>query len=161
MCIATGFRHPERYLIYSFSGILVLTALSKLYTVMGNVRMLDLYDPVLLLSNRRLLTGVAVIELFCAMLIVRTRHPWFAGLILLWLGANFLMYRVAVSLGGAITPCPCLGSVGGRLGLSQSATDVLMHSILVYFLAGGLYLLVRHGSRVSPANWRNLQKSPS
>jgi len=118
--------------------------MSKLYTVGSHLRILELYDPILLIQYRYLLLGAAAIEIICVAALLTSRYSWFKGLILLWLGANFFSYRAALALSGVPTPCPCFGSVGSRLGLSPAVADFLTRSIVLFLLAAGAYLLYQH-----------------
>ena len=145
MGVLSAFKRCERALIWSSSALLLMAAGSKLYTAASDLRIVELYDPVLLVKYRHLLIGVAFIEVLSVVILLRSVPAWLKGLILMWLGANFILYRAAVVLSGAPTLCQCFGSVGSRLGLSPSTTDVLAKAIVLFLLTAGAYMLYRHG----------------
>ena len=140
-------KKAEWVLVWTSSLLLVLAAMGKLLTVASDFKILDLFDPVFLFKNKYLLTGVASIELVSAFSLLRSKRLLTNGLILLWLAINFLLYRSALALSGAETPCNCVGSVGLRLGLSSTLTESLVKAIILYFLAAGAYLVIRHRPR--------------
>jgi hypothetical protein len=121
--------------------VLVCTALSKLYTLNSGYRMLDLPDPLFLFRNNYLLGCLAALELFCALIMLIAREPRAKGLLLLWLGGNFILYHSAILISGVVEPCPCLGTVAARLGLSSGASSVLTKAIIAYFAFSGIYLI--------------------
>lgn len=124
-----------------------MAATAKLWTTATGLRLLDVADPVLAVENRYVLLGVAGVELLCAATLLFSRHAWLKALVLLWLGTNFVLYRVALWLAGAGTPCPCLGRLGARLGLSSSQTEWLTKAAVVYLLLVGGYVFVRQRAR--------------
>lgn len=126
------------------AGLLAAAATAKLWTTATGLRLLEVPDPVLAVENRYVLLAVAGVELLCATTLLFSRHVWFKALVLLWLGTNFVLYRVALWLAGAGTPCPCLGRLGARLGLSSSQTDWLTKAVVVYLLVVGGFIFIRH-----------------
>ena len=121
--------------------VLFLAAFSKAYSAASRMLALDLPDPVLLAKTRYVLLAVAVVEMIAGAGILASRRIWLRGLILLWLGGNFLLYRSALLLGGAGTPCPCLGNVAAQLGLSASVSEMITRVLACYVVIAGAYLL--------------------
>lgn len=139
--------HSLKFASRSCCIILVTAAAAKLWTVVGGMKFLDLYDPLLLLPTREILVLVAVIELLCCWRISRIRSFRHKGLIVLWLASNFLLYHLALMLSGAPSPCPCFGSVGTRFGLDKHASQLLTMGMSFYMLVCGIHLLRGHGVR--------------
>lgn len=134
--------------LLSIAVILSLTASAKLLSAFGDTKILDLPDPLWGLSNRRLLFAAAVVE-FASVLCFfgRVRVEW-KYLLSAWLGANFILYRLAIMI---LTPgklCPCLGSASERLHLSEATTNYLLSAFSLYMFFAGLAFYYFH-SRAS------------
>jgi hypothetical protein len=126
--------------------LLIVAAGAKVWTATTDLRILEVADPVLFVKNRYVMVAVATAELLCATVLSRTRNPRLQGLLLLWLSANFVLYRAALALSGAGAPCPCLGNLGALLGLGTRGTELLPKAIAGYLLSVGLYLVIRYRS---------------
>ncbi len=143
----------EPLVVWSSCAVLVAAAGSKLWTVVSDLRILEVYDPIFLVPNRYLLLGVAILELVCSFGVLKSHNSRSKGLILTWLAANFIAYHVALALSGAPPPCPCLGSVGAQLGLSREEAEALMKAMGVYIMVCGIFLFFQHGpARVAPGS---------
>ena len=124
-------------------AFLLMAAAAKIVTATLDLRMLDLSDPILFVRNRYVPVAVAIVEILCVLTIMRVRDCRVKGLVLLWLGGNFVLYRTALALSGAGVPCPCLGSLGANLGLGSTATEFPTKGMAAYLLVVGSYLLVQ------------------
>lgn len=127
------------------AALLVAAALSKLYTSLGDLPMLELFDPVLLVKNRYLLIGVGLLEIGIAAVLLVSKQWWFKGILLLWLSVNFVLYRLAFFLSGAGEPCPCLGNVVSKLGLAPAQAEFLLKAAVAYLFITGGYLVWKSG----------------
>jgi hypothetical protein len=128
-------------------ALLLVAAASKFWTLALQPPILGVLDPVWSVENRYLLAAVAATELICAVAVLSSSHWWFKGLVLAWLGANFLVYRVALHFSGSAMPCPCLGQLGAQFGLSHVEMEAITKGMLLYLLAAGAFLLIRHRPR--------------
>lgn len=128
--------------------LLITAALSKLSTIVAALPILNGVDPIFSVNNRYILTGVAIAELSCAAIVAFSAQAWLKALALAWIATNFILYRAALVLSGAGTPCPCLGSIGAKVGLSSAATEFITKSTVVFFLGVAVFIIVRHRPRV-------------
>src|SRR5262249_9493434 len=55
-----------------------------------------------------------------------------------WLGANFILYRVAVAVLKPGKLCPCLGTVTEQLRISETTAAHILSGIAFYMFIGGL-----------------------
>jgi hypothetical protein len=94
-----------------------------------------------LFRNNYLLGGLAALELFCALIMLIACAPRGKGLLLLWLSGNFILYHSAILISRVVEPCPCLGTVAARLGISSGASSVLTKAIIAYLAFSGIYLI--------------------
>jgi len=131
-------------------GILLATSVAKAVGATGNAPLLALPDPILGLSNRTTLLGTAVLELVIAVWVLcRSKDPT-TYLVLLWFGSLLLTYRAFSAVLVPGRPCPCLGSLTERLGLSTDAANYLMLGTVLYLVSGSCLGWMRsHGPRAS------------
>jgi hypothetical protein len=128
-----------RIFLLSCAAVLSLTALAKLSSVFGHAKILDFPDPLWGISNRRFLGVLAVLELAVAALVFTRVRVEMKFLITAWLGANFLLYRVAVAVLKPGKLCPCLGSVTERLQINETTAGYILSGIAFYMFIGGLF----------------------
>jgi hypothetical protein len=124
------------------SVILSLTAAAKLVSTTGHARILDYPDPLLAISNRSVLTGVAVIELAVVACLMSKLPQPIKYLAAAWLGGNFLLYRLALAVLKPGTPCKCLGTITEQLHIDDRAAGLILSLISLYLLTGGFWLYV-------------------
>ena len=124
--------------IFVFSaGILFLcTALAKLISATGTARVLQLHDPVFLVSFRTLFWLVGTIELVVAGVCLFGRNLFLQMISVAWLATSFLIYRLAVLWIGYEKPCPCLGNLTSSLHLSSQTAESVLTKILAYLFIG-------------------------
>ena len=138
----------ERMLTWSSVLLLIAAALSKVWAIAAALPVLNGVDPMFSVNNRYILIGVAIAELSCAAVVAFSAQAWLKALALAWIATNFILYRAALVLSGAGTPCPCLGGIGARVGLSSAATEFITKSTVVFFLGVAAFIIVRHRPRV-------------
>jgi hypothetical protein len=124
------------------SCILFVAAAAKIAAAAGDQQILLSVDPILLVSTRVVLLGVASIEILCLAGLMIAKTLKMKGLILTWLALNFFAYRLARLLSGVGPPCPCLGSLGKILGLSSYGTELVTRFLALCLLFSGLSLLL-------------------
>ena len=139
----------ERLFRWSAIGILTGTAAAKLFSATGSAPILDFPDPLIGFANRQVLVLVGAIELAVVGLLLSPVPLRVKHLILAWISGNFLAYRVAFYSLNIGKPCPCLGTLTERLGLPASLVDWILWVIVLYLLAGSVFLLIQR--RWAPA----------
>ena len=97
----------------------------------------------LLAKNRMVLVGVALLELGIATFVALGHYPRTKSLALLWLSANFGLYRVALWWVQPGAPCPCLGTLSETLPVRRSVEDGALKAMLAYLFLGSLFFLLR------------------
>lgn len=137
----------QRVYVKSAVGLLVLTALGKLLLATGNAVVLRQPDPVLgVLLRGEALLGAASLEIVVAGCVL----SWGTGDLrslagLAWLATVFAVYRLTGWIAGVASPCDCLGSWAGVLGLSREMTENVSFGLFIYLLAGSYGLLAQMG----------------
>lgn len=140
---AKYFAYSKRY----FRSIIIslsITALAKLVSATGSVKVLDIPDGLLPLTVRETLIMAAVIELSVVFFLTRSRSVISKLVLIEWLGTNFLLYRFGALLLTVGKPCPCLGSATAQLHISRSITDPLLSGLILYMVIGSLGFLLWH-----------------
>jgi hypothetical protein len=132
----------ERVFRWSALGLLLITAVAKIVSAGGHAALLDFPDPLFGLANRRVLLGVALIELAVAAGLVSGLNLRLKYLLLAWLSCNFLIYRCALHVLSPGRPCPCLGTLTERLPLSANQVTVVLSVLVGYLLAGSVVMLM-------------------
>lgn len=128
---------------YSVIAILALTAAAKLYSSFGHDRIMDFPDPLLGLPNRLVLLIVAFIELGIAASLFSNIRPQIAYLLVGWLSANFILYRLALSLLKPGKLCPCLGTITANLHLNDKTASYILSAVALYLFIGSVALYLR------------------
>ncbi len=130
--------------VYGFVGsvalLLAATASAKVISAFGSSVILELNDPVIGIPNQYLLQGAAAIELVLICLIVFARQNTTKLLAIAWLATALCVYRLGLSFAGGAR-CPCLGTIGDNLHISESTLDGVMIYVLVYMFLGSVVLL--------------------
>jgi hypothetical protein len=129
--------------------VLFITAAAKLLSATGQAALLEFPDPLIGLTNRHVLLLVGSVELAVAAGLISALGPRNKYLLLAWLSANFLLYRVGFHSVSPGKPCPCLGTLTESLPLSQGTVDVLLWSAVIYLLLGSVLILGQLGRRSS------------
>jgi len=90
--------------------ILGLTGILKLWTAFTSAKILELSDPILLVSNRLVALILGAIELLIADYVFRSVNISIKLSVMLWLILCFAVYRLGWWLSDVPSPCPCLGT---------------------------------------------------
>ena len=117
------------------AGMLLLTALAKLYSAEGSAKVLQIQDQLLHLGYGRVMVLAALIELGTAALLVLIRSDLKRSLMLLWLSSNLIAYRLGNYLLGIHT-CPCLGQAADRLPLPRGMADLILQLLVLWWFVG-------------------------
>lgn len=132
--------------VHSVAVLLLLTAVAKLFSAFGSARILTARDPMFLLKYWQIMIIVGLVELAIAVYLFRGRSMVLKLIAILWLGSNFIVYRMANALMG-ITVCPCLGTTLDALRLSSRQSDLLLGGFVLYLFLGSAFLLCAAWSR--------------
>src|SRR5438094_1466256 len=98
----------KRTFLVSTAMLLLITAALKLYSAAGAARILSEVDPLFLLPNRVVMTGVGCTELLVAAYLFLGENERIKLLGTAWLGSAFLAYRFTLWLLNVPASCPCL-----------------------------------------------------
>jgi hypothetical protein len=142
--------------------ILVYTASLKLMSVAENNESMLLSDPLFHIGNRCVLVFVAILEVSIGVYALLGRETWKRALRLLWLNANFLHYRWGISIVAPGEPCRCLGTVSIWLPWRPKNLDILLASIIIYFIVGTTLILLSaflNAQRYDPIGNQNAHSS--
>lgn len=131
----------KRY-ISSVAWVLVFTGLAKLYSATGTAKVLELPEALLPMSNRQMLLFAGLIEIGVAFYARFGKIDLAKLVCIAWLGGNFMLYRIASILFVVGKPCPCLGSITGKLPLKATTIDRILTGIVFYMVLGSLFYLI-------------------
>jgi len=137
-----------RWFVRSAGVVLLVTGLAKLWSAMGEARVLGVRDPLFGLTFRQLMLGVGLVELVVAGVCLVGRRERLSLVLVGWLSGNFALYRLGLWWLGWKGPCGCLGHVTDALGVSPTAADLVMKIVLGYLLVGafaGLWCMTDSG----------------
>lgn len=130
-----------RFLLSTAAAILIITGLIKGLSLFGSAGMLAVRDPVFGISFGILMPLVGVTEIAVGSLVLFCRNGIVASGLILWISIEFVVYRffsAELRPGGY---CPCLGSLGEYLGLSQAQAPHAALLICIILLILGLLAL--------------------
>jgi hypothetical protein len=125
-----------RLFSYSAGFLLLITAIAKLISSLGNSPILALPDPIFAIPFRWMFCVVGIIELAIAYVCLFNEHIGLRTGLVALLSTNFALYRLGLLLVGYYKPCPCLGNLTDALGISPQTADTAMKIILAYLLIG-------------------------
>lgn len=123
-------------------SILTLSALAKLASALGTAKVLGMSDPLLGISYRYLLTGVAGLEILTACLCFLRKSSRLAIISVAWLCTSFLFYRVGLWWIGWKQPCKCMGTITDALHIDAQTADYIAVVLLGYMLIGSYGILL-------------------
>lgn len=149
--------------MYSAGVFLVLAAIAKLVSAVGNAAILHERDPILSISFRDVFLLAGLIELAVGIACLVGRPNFVTIGLIAWLASSLSVYRLGLVLIGYHRPCHCLGTLGDAVSPSSQAADLAMKALLAYLLLGsywGLYWLRRRQQAESEASFRGSQALP-
>lgn len=137
----TRFSLVVRFLLSTAASILIITGLIKVLSLFGSVGMLAVRDPVFGISFGILMPLVGVTEIAVGTLVLFCRNGLVASGLILWMSIEFVAYRFFSAELRPGSYCPCLGSLGEYLGLSQAQATHAALLICIILLILGLLAL--------------------
>lgn len=122
--------------ISSVSVVLLVTGAAKIVSAITGGQILEIVDPVVGIEMRQLFWFAGTIEVLVSVVCLFGQCLGLKAALVLWLGANLAVYRIALAWIGGPKSCNCLGSGIGFLNLSASGVDFAMKILLAYMLLG-------------------------
>lgn len=130
-----------RFLLSTAASILIVTGLIKVLSLFGSAGMLAVRDPVFGISFGILMPLVGLTEIAVGTLVLFCRNGLVASGLILWMSIEFVAYRFFSAELRPGSYCPCLGSLGEFLGLSQAQATHAALLICIILLILGLLAL--------------------
>ncbi|MDI9402052.1 MAG: hypothetical protein ACOX2U_04070 [Limisphaerales bacterium] len=130
-----------RFFLSTAASILIITGLIKVLSLFGSAGMLAVKDPVFGISFGILMPLVGVTEIAVGSLVLFCRNGLVASVLILWMSIEFVAYRFFSAELRPGSYCPCLGSLGEFLGLSQAQATHAALLICIILLILGLLAL--------------------
>jgi hypothetical protein len=132
-----------KWFILSSGVILVITGIAKVWSGMGNSKLLTVADPILWVRFGQLMLVAGAVEIAVALICLFSKRQILAIGLVAWLSTNFLIYRAGLWWMDWKRPCGCLGNLTDALHISPQAADNIMKGVLGYLLVGSYFLLIR------------------
>jgi len=126
----------QQFFLASSAILLIVTGLSKLFSLVSSTPDLEFPDPIFLLPTRILIVGAAGIEWMMAWRLYTQRNRPEAIRELAVLTVLFAIYRVGLALIGDTRVCPCVG-VLGYIGFIPRKLIVALGDGMFFYILGG------------------------
>lgn len=126
----------RRVFVFTAGAILAVTGIAKVLSVFGSARLLEMADPILGLSFRRLMLTTSAVELAVAGVCFFSKSPKLSLILVALLATNLLAYRLALLSMDWHSPCSCLGNLTDALRIPPHTVATAMKIILAYLLIG-------------------------
>jgi len=132
--------------VHLATATLVVAGLVCLWASLGRHSLLRQPDALLGLTNRTLLTALGLLHLGLSVWLLATRKYTSQALLMLWLGADCLVYRLGMAWLKATAPVPLVKLLAWKLDASPKALGVCWSVLIAYLVVGGLahLMLQRH-----------------
>jgi hypothetical protein len=141
-----------RVFIYSAGSVLLVTAVAKFISSLGDQKVLQALEPLSGLPFREVFIITGLLEVAVGLCCLFHRRMLLQVGLVAWLATCFLWYRLALVWHGYHLPCSCLGNLTGALSISPHTADLVMKVVLGYLLVGSYASLL--------AMWRPWNRSP-
>ena len=143
---------PRRFII-SAGVVLSITGIAKIWSGLGQARILIVPDPLIGIEFGHLLSLVGMAEVAVALACFFSKRQLLPIVLVAWLSTCFVLYRLNLLWIGWQRPCSCLGNLTDALNISPQKADTAMKIILAYLLIGSYATLFWL--------WRQRKKSAS
>jgi len=142
-------------LFFFIAGIfLFITAVAKIISGSGASKVLQMPDPILMISFQQIFWLVGSLELLIACVCLFSKRLSLQAGLIAWLATSFAMYRIGLLLSGYHKPCSCMGNLTDAIHVSPQMADNIMKGGLAYLLIGSyatLFRLWRQHKKPAPA----------
>ena len=126
----------SRWFIISAGVVLSITGIAKIWSGLGQARILVVPDPLIGIELGHLLSLVGVAEVAIALACFFSKRQLSSIVSVAWLATGFAVYRLGLLWIGWQRPCSCLGNLTDALNISPQKADTAMKIILAYLLVG-------------------------
>jgi hypothetical protein len=132
----------SRHYVLSAGAILILTGAAKVWSGLGNSKLLAVIDPIVGIKFGQLMLMVGLAEVAIALVCFFSKRKTLALGLVAWLSTNFVVYRLGLWWMHWHRPCGCLGNLTDALHISPQTADNIMKVVLAYLLIGSYGLLI-------------------
>ena len=132
-----------KWFVLSSGAVLLATGLAKTISALGKSASLQVTDPILGISFRKLLLLAGVLELVISAICFLPAKRRLAVKLVAWISTTFLGYRFGLWLVNWHRPCHCLGDFTDALHISSVTADNAMKVVLACLLIGSYAALVQ------------------
>jgi len=136
-------RNLEWWYIRSCAAILLLTGIIKIFSVTSPTAGMSHVDPVFGIRYQLLMAVLGLLELITVPILLYAMKMRRALEFVLFLGAAFSLYHLVWWITGSPGLCPCLGNLFKMSKWMQDQQNVLVASLICYFLFGAGFLRFR------------------
>ena len=120
----------------TIGGLVVcITGAAKIASSTGSDQVLTTLDPIFGIPYAQLLWIVGIIELIIGGTVFITRRNSVRTYLIGWIAAEIGLYRLGLWWSDYAKPCLCLGTLTGKIHISQDLADVLMLVLLWLLVA--------------------------
>lgn len=126
----------------STAGVLATTRIAKVWTSLGNVKLLGVADPVLGIKFAHLMLAAGMAEIVIAPVCLFSRRSLLPAALVAWPATVFVIYRFGSWWMDWRHPCGCLGNLTDVLHIAPRTPDILMKVVLACLLIGSYAILL-------------------
>lgn len=120
----------------SAGAILAATGIAKVWSGLGNAKLLEATDPIINIQFGHLMSAAGIMEICIASVCIFGKRKSLGLGFVAWLATSFVFYRLGLRWMDWHRPCSCLGNLTDALHLSPQTADTAMKIILAYLLVG-------------------------
>lgn len=120
---------------------MAVTGVAKVWTALGDVKLLAVADPIVGISFKHLILSVGVMEVAVALACLFSKRETLALGLIAWISTSFAVYRFGLWWVDWKSPCGCLGNLTDALNISPQAADNIMKLVLAYLFIGSYGML--------------------
>jgi hypothetical protein len=131
-----------RRLVLTAGAILAITGIAKIWSGLGNSKLLAVVDPIIGIKFGQLMLAVGAAEIAIALVCFFSKRQTLALGLVAWMSTNFVLYRLGLWWMNWKSPCGCLGNLTDALHISPVVADNIMKVLLTYLLIGSYGLLM-------------------
>jgi len=145
----------SRRFIISAGVVLSITGIAKIWSGLGQARILVVPDPLIGIALGNLLCLIGTVEVAIALACFFSKRQLLPIVSVAWLATGFVLYRLGLLWIGWQRPCSCLGNLTDALHIPPQTADTAMKIILAYLLIGSyatLFWLWRQRKKAVPAS---------
>jgi hypothetical protein len=135
----------SRMFIISAGVVLSITGIAKIWSSLGQGRILVVPDPLTGIELGHLLFLVGAAEIVLALGCFNCKRQLLSVAAIAWLATSVVAYRLGLLWMGWHRPCSCLGNLTDAIHVSPQVADHVMRCVLAYLLIGSYGILFAQG----------------